>query len=35
LKIVVPVFTEPEIDLLVVDPAVTVTELVATGYSPW
>jgi hypothetical protein len=35
LKIVVPVLTEPEIDLLVVEPAVTVTELVATGYSPW
>lgn len=35
LKIVVPVFTEPEMLLEVVDPAVTVTEDVATGYSPW
>ena len=35
LKIVVPVLTEPEMLLEAVDPAVTVTEEVATGYSPW
>jgi hypothetical protein len=35
LKIVVPVFTDPEILFEVVDPAVTVTDEVATAYSPW
>lgn len=35
LKIVVPVLTEPEMFLVTVDPAVTVTLLVATAYSPW
>lgn len=34
LKTVVPVFTDPEILFDVVDPAVTVTEEVATAYSP-
>ena len=32
---VVPVLTDPEMFFVVVDPAVTVTEDVATGYSPW
>lgn len=35
LKIVVPVLTEPEMFLVVLEPALTVTSLVATTYSPW
>jgi hypothetical protein len=35
LKIVVPVLTDPEMLFEVVDPAVTVTDEVATAYSPW
>lgn len=35
LKMVLPVCTDPEIFLVVVEPALTETEVEATLYSPW